>query len=68
MNPDKQDRAQKEIDNVVGSHRLPTLGDKDSLPYVEALIKESMRWHPPVPLSMPTPSQAIMVRGTELSL
>ncbi|KAF4597560.1 hypothetical protein EYR40_008022 [Pleurotus pulmonarius] len=52
MNPDKQERAQKEIDDVIGSNRLPTLDDKDSLPYVGALIKESMRWHPPIPLSL----------------
>ncbi|KAF4571534.1 hypothetical protein EYR36_008874 [Pleurotus pulmonarius] len=51
MNPDKQERAQKEIDDVIGSNRLPTLDDKDSLPYVGALIKESMRWHPPIPLT-----------------
>ncbi|KAF9489452.1 cytochrome P450 [Pleurotus eryngii] len=52
MNPDKQARAQEEIDAVVGIHRLPTLGDKGSLPYMEAVIKEAMRWYPSVPLSL----------------
>lgn len=52
LNPDKQSRAQDEIDTVVGTHRLPTINDKNSLPYVEALIKETMRWHPALPLSI----------------
>ncbi|KAF4597561.1 hypothetical protein EYR40_008023 [Pleurotus pulmonarius] len=52
MNPDKQTCAQAEIDAVVGTHQLPALGDKGSLPYVEAVIKEAMRWYPSVPLSL----------------
>lgn len=50
--PEKQVRAHAEIDAIVGAGRLPTLDDKGSLPYVDALIKESIRWHPAVPLSM----------------
>ncbi|KAL4262828.1 cytochrome P450 family protein [Pleurotus pulmonarius] len=52
QHPDKQSRAQDEIDTVVGAHRLPTINDKDSLPYVGALIKETMRWYPALPLSI----------------
>lgn len=50
--PDKQSRAQEEIDAVVGVHKLPTMNDKDSLPYVNAFIKETMRWYPALPLSI----------------
>ncbi|KAF4596304.1 hypothetical protein EYR40_008011 [Pleurotus pulmonarius] len=34
QHPDKQSRAQDEIDTVVGAHRLPTINDKDSLPSI----------------------------------
>lgn len=50
QHPDKQSRARDEIDTIVGTHRLPTINDKDSLPYVGALIKETMRWYPALPL------------------
>ena len=51
LNPDKQALAQQEIDSVVGSERLPSMTDKPSLPYVDALIQEVIRWHPMLPLS-----------------
>ncbi|KAJ8588502.1 cytochrome P450 [Rhizopogon salebrosus TDB-379] len=51
--PEVQEKALAEIDSVVGTDRLPTFGDRDSLPYIEAIICETMRWHPPVPLGAP---------------
>ncbi|KAI0267090.1 cytochrome P450 [Gloeopeniophorella convolvens] len=42
--PDAQGKAQAEIDRVIGSDRLPTLADRDSLPYVDALFSELIRW------------------------
>ena len=50
MHPEVQTNAQREIDEVVGSGRLPTMQDRESLPYVSAIIKENMRWHAVVPL------------------
>lgn len=44
--PEARDKAQAEIDSVVGTHRLPTFADRENLPYVEALMKELIRWHP----------------------
>ncbi|KAH9942871.1 cytochrome P450 [Amylocystis lapponica] len=52
MNPEKQRLAQVEIDQIVGTGRLPTISDRPHLPYVNALIKETMRWHPVTPLSV----------------
>ena len=43
--PDVQAAAQKEIDTVVGSDRLPDISDRAQLPYVDALCKEVLRWH-----------------------
>ncbi|KAI6142730.1 cytochrome P450 [Pisolithus tinctorius] len=51
--PEVQRKAQAEIDAVVGSDRLPTFADRESLPYVEALVKEVYRWHAVVPVVLP---------------
>ncbi|KAK1988359.1 cytochrome P450 [Colletotrichum cereale] len=50
--PDVQNKAQKEIDAVVGSSRLPNYADRDRLPYVNALVKETLRWFPVAPLGV----------------
>ena len=42
--PDAQKKAQEEIDRVIGSDRLPDFKDEMSLPYVRALVKETLRW------------------------
>ena len=44
-------KAQQELDSVVGSSRLPTFADRPSLPYMEALFTELLRWHTPGPIS-----------------
>ncbi|RPD57314.1 cytochrome P450 [Lentinus tigrinus ALCF2SS1-7] len=51
--PEIQKKGQEEIDRVVGSHRLPDYSDKDSLPYITAMMKETFRWHPPAPTGIP---------------
>jgi fumagillin biosynthesis cytochrome P450 monooxygenase len=47
--PDVQRKAQQEIDDVIGTHRLPGFADRPRLPYINAVIKESLRWYPIVP-------------------
>ncbi|KAI0658590.1 CyP450 monooxygenase [Cubamyces menziesii] len=51
--PDVQRKAQAELDAVVGPSRLPTFEDRTSLPYVNAIVKECMRWHVVVTLGIP---------------
>ncbi|KAG1829844.1 cytochrome P450 [Suillus variegatus] len=51
--PDVQRRAQAEIDSVVGGDRLPTFEDRTSLPYIESVLRETLRWQPVVPLGVP---------------
>ncbi|KAJ3489881.1 hypothetical protein NLI96_g1812 [Meripilus lineatus] len=53
LNPEKQRKAQKELDAVLGVGRLPNFSDRDSLPYLECVLWETMRWHPVVPLGVP---------------
>ncbi|OHX00029.1 cytochrome p450 [Colletotrichum incanum] len=51
--PEVQQKAQAEIDRVVGQERLPNIHDREELPYIEALAKEVMRWHPIGPMGLP---------------
>ncbi|KAJ7234414.1 cytochrome P450 [Mycena rebaudengoi] len=54
MNPSAQRIGQAEIDAVCEMHnRLPTFADKSSLPYVEALVWEVLRWGAITPLGLP---------------
>ncbi|KAF5692956.1 oxidoreductase [Fusarium denticulatum] len=50
--PEVQRKAQREIDSVVGTERLPQFEDRDNLPYVDALINESLRWIPVTPMGV----------------
>ncbi|OMO95638.1 Cytochrome P450 [Corchorus olitorius] len=43
-------KAQKEIDQVVGKERLVEESDGARLPYLQAIIKETFRLHPPIPM------------------
>lgn len=51
--PGVQRKAQKEIESLLGSSKLPSFEDRDSLPYVNALVQELYRWSPTAPLGFP---------------
>ena len=44
LHPNVVKRAQDEIDRVVGKERLPSFRDREKLPYINALVKEVLRW------------------------
>ena len=50
--PEIQRKAQAELDIVVGPDRLPDFGDRESLVYLDAVIKEALRWMPSAPLGL----------------
>jgi cytochrome P450 len=56
--PEIQNRAHAELDEIVGSARPPTFADLPSLPYIRAMVKETLRWSPIVPLGVPHASTA----------
>jgi hypothetical protein len=47
-----QGKAQVELDRVLDG-RLPEFNDRPNLPYINALVKESMRWQVVAPLGKP---------------
>jgi hypothetical protein len=50
--PDVQRQAQEDIDRITGGSRLPTLADRDQLPYITAILDEVHRWIPVVSLGL----------------
>ncbi|RPD55979.1 cytochrome P450 [Lentinus tigrinus ALCF2SS1-6] len=53
LNPEVQQKAREELDRVVGAHRLPDYCDNAALPYITAIVKETLRWQPVAPLALP---------------
>ncbi|KAF7985952.1 hypothetical protein HWV62_43898 [Athelia sp. TMB] len=51
--PHVQKKAQQELDTVLGPNHIPSFADKDSLPYLSAIVKECLRWEVLLPFSAP---------------
>ncbi|KAI9485419.1 MAG: cytochrome P450 [Benjaminiella poitrasii] len=51
--PEIQDKAFEEIKSQVGLDRLPNSFDETTLPYVQAIITETLRLRPPAPFAIP---------------
>jgi cytochrome P450 len=52
-NPEVQEKMRKEINDVIGHSRYPSMKDKINLPYTEAALHEVLRMGCIVPLSLP---------------
>ncbi|KAL3829831.1 hypothetical protein ACJIZ3_018633 [Penstemon smallii] len=52
-NPRIQQKAQEELDRVIGYERVMTELDLSNLPYLLSIAKEALRLHPPTPLMLP---------------
>ncbi|KAG1726305.1 cytochrome P450 [Suillus lakei] len=53
LHPDIQAQARAEINQVVRHDRMPCLDDRPSLPYLDAILREVLRWYPLTPLGIP---------------
>ncbi|KAJ4296329.1 hypothetical protein N0V90_006374 [Kalmusia sp. IMI 367209] len=51
--PDVRLKAFEEIDRVVGTSRSPTFEDEENLPYIRAIVKETMRVRPATNIGSP---------------
>jgi len=51
LHPEVQAKVHAELDSVIGNNRLLTFADQDSLPYLQMVLSESLRWNPVIPLS-----------------
>ncbi|KAK9090283.1 hypothetical protein Sjap_023460 [Stephania japonica] len=56
LNPKVMQKAQMEVRRVVGERRAVLDSDLTQLHYLKAVLKEILRLHPPVPLSVPRES------------
>ena len=52
-NPRVQLKVQAELDHVIGSDRIMSESDFSNLPYLQCVVKEALRLHPPTPLMLP---------------
>lgn len=57
-NPRVQQKAQEELDRVIGVDRVMTETDFSNLPYLQCVAKEALRLHPPTPLMLPHKANA----------
>nr|AKJ26120.1 CYP1 [Gentiana rigescens] len=52
-NPHAFNKVREEIDRVVGLSRMVEESDMEKLPYLQAVVKETLRLHPALPLLLP---------------
>ncbi len=51
--PEIMKKAHEELDRVVGKNRAVIESDLPNLPYLQAIVKETLRLHPAVPMAIP---------------
>ncbi|EHA8586300.1 tryptamine 5-hydroxylase [Cocos nucifera] len=65
--PQVMKKAQEEVRGIVGSKGVVEESDIDQFNYMRAVIKETLRLHPPVPLLVPRESiKACVIDGYEI--
>nr|WJZ49105.1 cytochrome P450 [Isodon lophanthoides var. gerardianus] len=73
INPDKMAKVKDEMKSVVGDRELVHESEMEKLPYLQAVIKEVFRLHPPGPLLLPRKAESdqevngyLIPKGTQI--
>lgn len=67
MNPRALKKAQDEVRSIVGERRMPSESDLPQLHYLNAVIKEIFRLHPPAPVLVPRESmEQVTIDGFQI--
>ncbi|KAE8379151.1 cytochrome P450 [Aspergillus bertholletiae] len=53
LHTEVKQKAQAELDSIVGEDRLPSPDDLEKLPYIRAIVSELLRWRPISPIGVP---------------
>jgi len=61
-----QKKAQSELDSILSEGRLPKLTDRDSLPYIDCILQELMRWKPVTPIAAHSSSIDDVYKGIHI--
>ncbi|KAJ9184725.1 hypothetical protein P3X46_004424 [Hevea brasiliensis] len=64
--PDIMKKAREEIDSVIGKSRLVGESDIPNLPYLQAIVKETLRLHPTGPLIVRESTENCSINGYEI--
>ncbi|GMY22358.1 cytochrome P450 705A12-like [Fagus crenata] len=59
-------KVREEIKSVVGSTRLVEESDASSLPYLQAVVKEALRLHPPSPVIVRESREDCKIKGFDI--
>lgn len=64
--PSIMEKARKEIDSVVGKERIVEESDIGRLHYLQAIVKETLRLHPPGPLIFRESTEQCSIGGYDI--
>ncbi|MED6130396.1 hypothetical protein PIB30_000906 [Stylosanthes scabra] len=60
------EKAREEVDAVIGKKRVVEESDIGNLPYIQAIVKETLRLHPAGPLIVRETSKRVVVNGYDI--
>ncbi|RDX84890.1 3,9-dihydroxypterocarpan 6A-monooxygenase, partial [Mucuna pruriens] len=64
--PMVMEKARKEIDSIIGKERIVMELDIDNLPYLQAIVKETLRLHPPSPFILRESTKHCTIAGYDI--
>ncbi|TKY53284.1 3,9-dihydroxypterocarpan 6A-monooxygenase [Spatholobus suberectus] len=64
--PTVMEKARKEIDSIIGKDRIVMELDIDNLPYLQAIVKETLRLHPPSPFVLRESTKNCTIAGYDI--